>query len=113
MPWVKLDDSFWSNPKVEDVGNEAAGAYARMLSYCGQNLTDGYVKESAARFITTSRICKRLEEHDFLERNGKGWVIPDYLDFNPSREQVEEKRRVRSEAGKRGGIASGKSRGKS
>lgn len=112
MPWVKLDDSFWANPKVVAVGNEAAGAYARMLSYCGQHLTDGAVDDATLKFITRAPIRKRLEEHGFIERNGKGWVIPDYLDFNYSREQVESKRRARSQAGKRGGVASGKARSK-
>jgi hypothetical protein len=112
VPWVKLDDSFWANPKVEDVGNEAAGAYVRMLSFCGQHLTDGHVKESAARYIATPRLLKKLEEHAFIERNGNGWVIPDYLDYNPTREKAKEKRKVRSEAGKRGGEASSKGRSK-
>ena len=112
VTWTKLDDGFWSNPKVEDVGNEAVGAFARMLSYCGQHLTDGKVKDSAARYITTPRVLKKLEQYELIERNGSGWLIPDYLEFNLSREEVESKRKVRSEAGKRGGIASGKARSK-
>jgi hypothetical protein len=108
VTWTKLDDGFWSNPKVEDVGNEAAGAYVRMLSYCGQHLTDGHVKHSAARYVTTSRILKRLVEFGFIEPTGEGWVVPDYLEFNKSREEVEATRRARSEAGKRGGESSSK-----
>lgn len=101
MTWTKLDDAFWSNPKVEGVGNEAAGAYCRMLSYCGDHLTDGRVSESAARYITKPKVLARLEEGGFIERNGDGWVIPDYLEFNPSRETVESKRkrdRIRKES---------------
>lgn len=112
MAWAKLDDGFWSNPKVEEAGNEAAGAYARMLSYCGQHLTDGHVKQAAAKYITRRPILTRLVELGFLERNGEGWIIPDYLEFNPSREEVESKRKARSEAGKRGGVASGRTRSK-
>lgn len=112
VTWTKLDDGFWSNPKVEDVGNEAAGAYVRMLSYCGQHLSDGRVKETAAKYITTARVLKKLTEFGFIERNGAGWVIPDYLDFNPSKEKVEAKRKARAEAGKRGGESSSKGRSK-
>jgi len=108
MPWVKLDDSFWANPKVVEAGNEAVGAYVRMLSYCGQQLTDGHIKDSVAKVIATPRVCKRLVDHGLLERNGRGWDIPDFLDFNPSKEKVEATRKARSEAGKKGGKASGK-----
>ena len=102
MTWTKLDDAFWSNPKVQEVGNEAAGAYARMLSYCGDHLTDGKVTEQAALFITRQKVLRVLEQHNFIERNGKGWVIPDYLDFNPSREEEKAKKKARSHAGRRG-----------
>lgn len=92
MTWTKLDDGFYDNPKVEAVGNEAAGAYARMLSYCGRQLTDGRVPDAKARYITKPSVLKRLVDHGFIERNGKGWVIPDYLEFNPSRKKVEQER---------------------
>lgn len=92
MPWVKLDDKFWADPKVEEVGNEAAGAFARMLSYCGDHLTDGKVTDAKARYIAKPKVIDRLAEFGFIAKNGAGWIIPDFLDFNPSREQVEAKR---------------------
>ena len=108
MPWVKLDDSFWANPKVVAVGNEAAGAYCRMLSYCGQQLTDGLVADHAVKFITRAPVTRKLADHGFVERASEGLLIPDYLDFNPSRQKAEEVRKARAEAGKRGGRASSK-----
>lgn len=92
MPWVKLDDGFWANPKVLAVGNEAAGAFARILSYCGQQLTDGHVDDQTAKYIAKASVYRKLEAHGFIERNGQGWQIPDYLEFNPSREKVEKER---------------------
>ena len=94
MPWVKLDDRFWGNPKVLIIGNEAAGAYARMLSFCGDHLTDGRVPEETARFIAKPKTLGVLEEYGFIHRNGTGYLIPDYLEFNPSREQIEAKRQA-------------------
>lgn len=92
MPWVKLDDGYWSNPKVVAVGNEAAGAYARMLSYCGQQLTDGRVEDHVAKFICKPAMVKRLEAHGFIEPTEDGYRIPDYLDFNPTRAKAEKER---------------------
>lgn len=110
MTWTKLDDAFWSNPKVMEAGNEVAGAYTRMLSYCGQQLTEGKIPEGIARMIAKPALLQRMAEHGFIEQNGSGWVIPDYLEFNPSAEQIRERRRKRAEAGRLGGLASSKSR---
>ena len=112
MTWTKLDDGFWSNPKIEAAGNEAAGAYARMLSYCGMHRTDGRVPERIAKFIARPALLKRMAEYSLLVQNGSGYVIPDYLEFNPSAEQVEERRAKRAAAGHIGGLASAKTRSK-
>jgi hypothetical protein len=92
VTWTKLDDQFWSNPKVEEVGNEAAGAYARMLSYCGAHLTDGKITDGTARYIAKPKVIDRLAEFGFIVKNGRGWVIPDFLEFNPSKQKVIAKR---------------------
>lgn len=93
MTWTKLDDGFWSNPKVSRVGNEAAGAYARCLSYCGCHETDGLIPPDVARFIATPKVFGKLEDVGLVEGlNGTGYRIPDYLEFNPSHDKLEAKR---------------------
>lgn len=94
MTWTKLDDGFWSNPKVERVGNDGAGEYARCLSYCGHHETDGFIPPGIARYIATPKLFARLEEVGLIESlNGTGYRIPDYLEFNPSKAKLDEKRR--------------------
>jgi hypothetical protein len=93
MPWVKLDDQLWAKPKVVSAGNEATGAYCRMLSYCGAQLTDGHVSEQVAGFIASPPVLDVLIDHTFVAQSSDGGLlIPDYLDFNPSKEQVEDER---------------------
>jgi len=106
VPWLKLDDSFWANPKVVAAGNEVAGAYVRMLSYSAQQLTDGFIPDEPVRLIAKAGLTKKLVSHGFVEKTGGGLLVPDYLDFNPSREKALATRRARSQAGKRGGEAS-------
>jgi hypothetical protein len=108
VTWVKLDDGFWSDPDVIKVGNECAGVFARMLTYCGAHLTNGFIPEEAAKFISRRPALNKLAAAGFIEPIEDGWLIPKYLDFNPSRQDVEAKRRARSEAGRRGGLASSK-----
>lgn len=115
MTWTKLDDGFWSNPKVDLAGNEAAGAYVRALSYCGRHDTDGSFPESVARFIARAKVWTILVDVALIEQVEGGYLIPDYLDFNPSAREVEERRQKRADAGRLGGLKSGqvRSRGSS
>jgi hypothetical protein len=106
MPWVKLDDSFFSHPKVVTAGTEAIGLYVMALTYSAHHLTDGHVpagwvKEKAGP--KARKLAAALTEppsgfeHGLWDLNGTGWVIHDYLDYNPSRESILAKRRTDSE----------------
>lgn len=56
MAWARLDDQFWSNPKIESAGNAAAGLFARALCYCSAHGTDGFVpRQIAGRLAARSR----------------------------------------------------------
>jgi len=106
MPWVKLDDSFYSHPKVVNAGHEAIGLYVISLTYASHQLTDGHVPAAWVKQQVGSRTSKLagvLVEHALWEQNGTGWVIHDYLNYNPSRESIVEKRRKDS-VRKAGGI---------
>ena len=41
MPWVKLDDQFFSHPKVLRAGRDARDLYLASLTFCARNKTDG------------------------------------------------------------------------
>ena len=112
MPWFRLDDSFHSHPKVIAAGNEAIGLYVRCGAYAAQHLTDGFIPEHVALLYGSATLADTLVQTKLWRRARGGWRMPDYLDFNPSREQVVDKRKVRAEAGRKGGVASGKSRSK-
>jgi hypothetical protein len=103
VTWSKLDDGLWSHPKVVAAGNEAAGVYCRSLSYCGCHETDGHVPQEVAKFIGRQRAFERLIEVKLMERNGTGYQIPDFLQFNPSHALLEAKR-ARDRARKADGI---------
>jgi hypothetical protein len=110
MSWTKLDDRFWSNPKVVAAENEAVGVYARMLSYCGGHLTDGHVPGQIARFLGSPKALRRLVETKLIAERGDDFEVVGYLECNPSAAEAEELRRRKREAGRVGGLASGRSR---
>jgi hypothetical protein len=106
MTWAKLDDGFWMNPKVLIAGNTAAGVFARMLSYCGCYLTDGRVPEEVVQTIIgkDKAALASLERLLLISQLPSGaYEIPDFLEHNRSKAQVEADRLQRKEAGKRGG----------
>ena len=93
MPWVKLDDSFYDNPKVIIVGNEATGAYCRLLSYCGRHLTDGFIPaDKFAEITKRPKVGETLIHNKLVEELDNGFWIPDYLDFNMESEKAQEER---------------------
>ena len=94
MPWVRLDDKLHSHPKILRVGNEGAGLYARALSYCGDLLTDGFVPAEWVKGVATAKLARTLMAAGLWQEVDGGFQIPDFLDLNPSREQVESKRKA-------------------
>src|SRR5260221_10877398 len=110
MPWFRLDDSFHSHPKVIAAGNEAIGLFVRCGTYAAQHLTDGFIPEHVALLYGSPALADTLAKTKLWRRTRGGWQIPDYLDYNPSREDVEAKREIRAEAGRKGGLAPAKAR---
>jgi hypothetical protein len=93
MPWFKLDDSFHSHPKVIAAGNEAVGLYVRCGTYAAEHLTDGLVGKDIVALYGDENLAAVLVRTRLWHRARGGWTIHDYLDYNPSAEQVERERK--------------------
>lgn len=104
MTWVKLDDGFPEHPKISELSDRAFRIHVAALCYCGRNLTDGHIPSSVVRSLTLGRgkAVTELVTAEVWHKNGNGFVINDYLDYNPSREHVEAERERRREAGRKG-----------
>lgn len=98
MAWFKIDDRFHSHPKVVQAGNAAIGAWVRLGAWCSDHLTDGHIPHQVASMFATESELEQLHETELLRATGTGWVIPDYLDFNPSAAEVLATRTKRSAA---------------
>ena len=111
MSWARFDDDLPFNPKIVSAGNEAVGAWVRMICWSAGHGTNGRVRRSVALLIAGGeKKLASLVKSGLLDINGNDFVVHDFLDFNPSAEEVEAARAARSEAGKRGGIRSGEAR---
>lgn len=96
--YVQLANGFYLNRKVRRLRRtmpSAIGAFVIMLSYCGDNLTDGYVDSDTAEFVLdiTTQELDALQQVGLIESVDGGYVIHDYLEHNRSRQQVMAKRK--------------------
>src|SRR5690606_7095075 len=60
--------------------------------------------------VTCKTIIPLLVDAGLWDEVEDGYVIHDYTDYQPTKEQVEEERRKKSEAGRLGGQASAQAR---
>lgn len=93
MSWFKVDDNSAFNAKVLAAGNEAWGAFCRVGAWCAQQLTDGRFSRAIAVTIAPMRVWERLKEVGLVDPLENGEMeMHDYLQRNPSKEQVLRER---------------------
>ncbi|MFS4103828.1 hypothetical protein [Streptomyces sp. PD-S100-1] len=101
MPWVKLDDRFPSHRKIALLSDRAFRLHVSAICWCAENLTDGRISDRELALVTRVRgvkaTAKQLEDAGLWDRTDDGWEIHDYLDYNPSREQVLLERKKNAE----------------
>lgn len=101
MPWVKLDDRFPSHRKIALLSDRAFRLHISAICWCSENLTDGRIGDRELALVAKIRGVKataqQLADAGVWDRTEDGWEIHDYLDYNPSREQVIAERKKNAE----------------
>lgn len=101
MPWVKLDDRFPSHRKIALLSDRAFRLHVSAICWCAENLTDGRISDRELALVAHVRsiktIAMQLEDAGLWDRIDGGWEIHDYLDYNPSRDQVLSDRKKNAE----------------
>lgn len=98
MGWARIDDGLHSHPKAYRVSLPALGLWTIALSYAAHYETDGFIEDGwlrsvAARHGSRGRaLVHELVDAGFLEPAEGGFDLHDYLDYNPSREQLGRSR---------------------
>jgi hypothetical protein len=115
VPWVRFDDQFPIHRKVAGLSDRAFRLHAEAIFWCARNLTDGRVSAAdlpqiCRRFAASKRSLRTQVEELILRGNwhpagedcpsekcpapmdGDGWVIHDYLDYQPSAARVRQER---------------------
>lgn len=121
MPWVRFDDQFATHRKVDGLSDTAFRLHVAAIFWCARNLMDGFVPEGdldlvCARVRAPARFAaecvRRGLWHDARRdcpspdcpapADGEGWVIHDYFQYQPRKEEVLAERSGKSDGGKLG-----------
>jgi hypothetical protein len=93
--WVKLDDRMPRNPKVRGLSDRAFRAYIEGLCHCGEQETNGHLDRATVKAVARPRVVEELLAAGLWIVAGPeefGIWVKDYLDFNPSREDIRKQR---------------------
>jgi len=106
VPWVKLDDQFYVNRKAVAAGLEGRALFLASLCYCAMQLNDGHLTAQdlpviAAMAGVEPSVADRLVSVALWKPTELGWDVHEYLDSNPSREQVLADRQAATERQRR------------
>ena len=107
MTYLQVDDCFPTHPKVVGLSHRAFRLHITALCYCAQNLTDGLIAKDALPVVGAvagkgRALTDELEAAGVWRSVPEGWVMHDYLDWNPSRTDVQKRKTVaRANANKR------------
>ena len=100
--WVKLDDRRAINHKLLTAGIAASGLDVIAMCWSSLHQNDGFISTDDLQLIATMYHCddweplaRRLVEVGRWTREGrkKGYRIRDFLDYNPSKADMEERRK--------------------
>lgn len=100
MAWARFDDRFHGNPKVMGVWHtcpEAIGLFVMSVTYCAQHETDGLVHDWFLQTLQPTkskrqRLTSALLNAGLFTEHEAGYLINDYLEFNPSKADLEARR---------------------
>jgi hypothetical protein len=122
MPWVRYDDQYPIHRKVAGLSDAAFRLNTAAIFWCARNGTDGFVPEEdldqvcaqvrdPARFAAecVKRRTWHLAAHSCTSENcpepreAPGWVIHDYLDYQPTKDEAESAKKKQQQEKSTGG----------
>lgn len=93
MPWFRLEDSFYDNPKVRRAGNAAVGLWVRCATYSARQLTDGRIPAYVVREMGKPTEIAAATRSGLWLPDDEEYVMPDYLEYNPSASHIKQRRK--------------------
>jgi hypothetical protein len=119
MTWVRFDDQFPIHRKVGGLSDVLYRLHTEAIFWCARNGTDGIIRKNELNLVSTRARLARVSEltrarlwHDAAETCAEceaalaaastplppdGWIVHDFLAYQPSREKVDKERAAKAE----------------
>lgn len=107
--WLRIDDVFPEHPKIIGLTDKAFRMHLTGMCYAARYQTDGSVPKGIASRWGTATV-RELVSAGLWEAVGDAYEIHDYLDYNPSRVEIDRVSQKKAKAGRKGGRRSGEAR---
>ena len=102
MAWFKVDDKLFSHPKWLACSAPARALWVTAGSWAGAQEDCGKVPRHALSLLGgRARDAAELEAVRLWEPEGDGWVFHDWAEFQPTPEEIAEKRAKAAERQRR------------
>lgn len=96
MPWVKFSDDWYDDPELIEAGPAAMLVWPLLISWSARNLTDGKIPAGQVRRlvdwhslgIEPEQTIAPLVSVGRLQEIAGGYLITNFLKYQPSREKV-------------------------
>src|SRR5690348_9901954 len=90
------------HPKIVRLSDAAVRSHMKGLTYCARLLTDGFIPVEIATSITTPKVLSELTRGKLAlwTKVRRGYLIPNYLEWNPSKAEAEARSRAGKQAAK-------------
>lgn len=93
MGWVRIDDAFYDHPAHAGLELAAWGLWTWSLAWSNRNLSDGAIPKTVVkRMDPDGEATGALINSGRWLDNGEGVAVHDYLEWQPSKEQILSKR---------------------
>lgn len=96
MVWARIDDQFPDHPKVAAAGPLAGWLHVCAICYSSRMLTDGFIPKGQVRKLAdienVTEVVTALLTAGLWHESPGGYMVHDYLEYNPSAEEVRAQR---------------------
>ncbi len=96
MVFAQIDDQMPDHPKLLAAGPMAGWVFVCGICYCARMLTDGFIPTGQVRKLAdiddVTPLVTRLITAGLWEETAGGYRVHDYTAWNPTAEQVKERR---------------------
>lgn len=92
MTWFKVDDGFWSHPKIAGLSDSAVATWVRAGSYSCQHLTDGFISAPMLRMFGDADTAAELVATGLWDAVAGGWHFHDWAEYQETGDVVRKRR---------------------